>query len=224
METKELETATNEELIYALNYCGYDTYYISYRDDIVAEIKKRMIEPCEDCVSRQAVLEITAETGALETQARVKALPSVTQEQKYCNRNICISNEYNGIGCDKCEVTKSQEKILEPCEDAVSRQAVFDAFEEWVNSREDWNEHPVWFARSLVSLPSVTPTQKWIPVSEKLPEESLNSVIGWDAYRERCVFVQYIDGHFQITGIDESFDILAWMPLPKPYKAEMESE
>ena len=63
---------------------------------------------------------------------------------------------------------------------------------------------------------------KWIPVSERLPEESLNSVIGWDAYRERCVFVQYIDGHFQITGSDESFDIVAWMPLPKPYKTEME--
>ena len=61
------------------------------------------------------------------------------------------------------------------------------------------------------------PTQKWIPVKERLPEESLNSVIGWDAYRERCVFVQYIDGYFQITGRDESFNITAWQPLPKPY-------
>ena len=66
-------------------------------------------------------------------------------------------------------------------------------------------------------LPSVTPTPKWIPCSEGLPKESLNSVIGWDAYRERCVFVQYIDGCFQITGKDESFDIVAWMPLPNGY-------
>lgn len=65
-------------------------------------------------------------------------------------------------------------------------------------------------------------TGHWIPVSERLPEESLNSVIGWDAYRERCVFVQYINGYFQITGRDESFDIVAWMPLPEPYKAESE--
>lgn len=62
------------------------------------------------------------------------------------------------------------------------------------------------------------PTGKWISVSERLPEESLNSVIGWDAYRERCVFVQYIDGHFQITGSDESFNIVAWQPLPEPYQ------
>lgn len=72
----------------------------------------------------------------------------------------------------------------------------------------------------IKALPSTIPVQKWIPVSERLPEESLNSVIGWDAYRERCVFVQYIDGYFQITGSDECFDIVAWMPLPKPYKAE----
>ena len=65
---------------------------------------------------------------------------------------------------------------------------------------------------------------RWIPVSERLPEESLNSVIGWDAHRERCVFVQYIDGYFQITGSYESFNIVAWMPLPEPYKVESEDK
>jgi hypothetical protein len=70
----------------------------------------------------------------------------------------------------------------------------------------------------------VKPTPKWIPVKERLPKESLNSVIGWDAYRERCVFVQYIDGCFQITGKNESFDIIAWIPLPLDYKEEKESE
>lgn len=68
----------------------------------------------------------------------------------------------------------------------------------------------------------IQPTGEWIPVSERLPKESLNSVIGYDAYRERCVFVQFIDGHFQITGNDESFNIVAWMPMPKPYKGEEE--
>lgn len=49
----------------------------------------------------------------------------------------------------------------------------------------------------------------WIPCSERLPEESLNSVIGWDEYRKRCVFVQYIRGEFQIAGKDDSFNITA---------------
>lgn len=26
------------------------------------------------------------------------------REPAYCNRNICLKNEYNGIGCDECEV------------------------------------------------------------------------------------------------------------------------
>lgn len=32
------------------------------------------------------------------------------QEPKYCDRNICISNEYNGIGCDECEVMAESEE------------------------------------------------------------------------------------------------------------------
>lgn len=68
---------------------------------------------------------------------------------------------------------------------------------------------------------SVTPQEpRWIPVSERLPEESYNSILGWDAYRERCVLVQYVDGCFQIAGKTESFDIRAWMPLPLPWKGE----
>ena len=31
------------------------------------------------------------------------------QEPRYCDRNLCVSNDYNGIGCEECEVTKSQE-------------------------------------------------------------------------------------------------------------------
>ena len=31
------------------------------------------------------------------------------ESEKYCDRNICVSNEYNGIGCDDCEVAKSRE-------------------------------------------------------------------------------------------------------------------
>lgn len=77
-------------------------------------------------------------------------------EKPMCDRNICISNEYNGIGCDKCIVNKVEQepnidmesdeiKILqkrsylegfhealkmsvkqEPCDDAISRKAVLD--------------------------------------------------------------------------------------------------
>ena len=58
----------------------------------------------------------------------------------------------------------------------------------------------------------------WISCSERLPEESLNSVIGWDEYRQRCCFVQYV-GERWILGNDvESVKIVAWHPLPEAYK------
>ena len=75
-------------------------------------------EPCEDAISRQAVLDEINRIGVkgFETYNDysqlfdfVDTLSSVKpQEPKYCDRNICLRNEYNGIGCDECEVTKSQ--------------------------------------------------------------------------------------------------------------------
>lgn len=58
----------------------------------------------------------------------------------------------------------------------------------------------------------------WIPVSERLPEESLNSVIGWDTYRNRCCFVQYLGERFVLGDDIDSVNVTAWMPLPDPYR------
>ena len=58
----------------------------------------------------------------------------------------------------------------------------------------------------------------WIPVEERLPEESLNSVIGWDEYRERCCFAQYYNGKWMLRADREPINIIAWRPLPEPYK------
>ena len=59
---------------------------------------------------------------------------------------------------------------------------------------------------------------EWIPVSERLPE-----------WGERVLTIDN-DGDYEINHImddeyDEWFydyDIIAWMPLPEPYKAESE--
>lgn len=60
----------------------------------------------------------------------------------------------------------------------------------------------------------------WISVDERLPEESLNSVIGWDEYRERCCFVQYYNGKWMLGADREPINIIAWRPLPEPYRPE----
>ena len=60
----------------------------------------------------------------------------------------------------------------------------------------------------------------WISVEERLPDESLNSVIGWDEYRERCCFVQYYGGKWSLRADREPIKIIAWRPLPEPYCPE----
>ncbi len=66
---------------------------------------------------------------------------------------------------------------------------------------------------------------RWIPVSERLPEDN-TLVLVTVKVRNRKPKVRsgyyYMDGHFHIDNGDswESRDkeLLAWMPLPKPYE------
>ena len=52
------------------------------------------------------------------------AIKALEQEPKYCDRNICTSNEYNGIGCEECEVTKSREYGKEKVLDKIRAEIV----------------------------------------------------------------------------------------------------
>lgn len=105
--------------------------------------------------------------------------------------------------------------------DCVARQDVKEYIEGFINEYTPKEELEFINLEldGLKHISSVTPQEpRWIPTAERLPQESFNSIIGWDDYRKRCVLVQYIDGHFHITGKAESFDIKAWMPLPKGYR------
>jgi len=57
----------------------------------------------------------------------------------------------------------------------------------------------------------------WIPCSERLPKESLDSVIGWDECRKRCCFVQYLGGRWILGNDTDSVKITVWRPLPEEY-------
>lgn len=56
------------------------------------------------------------------------------QEPAYCDRNICLKNEYNGIGCDECEVTKSQEPY------DFARWVASEIFDEWEYNKDSFAE------------------------------------------------------------------------------------
>lgn len=60
---------------------------------------------------------------------------------------------------------------------------------------------------------------QWIPCSKRLPKEDGNYLISgvWGSGKEAvgdCDF-SVNDGYFRTAW---NFDVLAWMPLPKPYK------
>ena len=90
-----------------------------------------------------------------------------------------------------------------------------------------------------INYPPVTPTQRWIPVSERLPEEHLCD----DGYVEPSDYVLVLGDHGNYgvsrywgnrrskpespnthkDWVDLDWMVqkpIAWMPLPEPYKAE----
>ena len=84
--------------------------------------------------------------------------------------------------------------------------------------------------------------RRWIPVSERLPEEH-KTIIDTDVFDDPSeeVLVQMKSGYMKVSRywgsrerykdrpwIDLSYpttdEVIAWMPLPEPYKAESENK
>ena len=42
----------------------------------------------------------------------------------------------------------------------ITKEQTLEAFVEWTNSREDYAEHPVWFARNIGSIKSADVVEK----------------------------------------------------------------
>jgi len=117
----------------------------------------------------------------------------------------------------------------EPCEDAVSREAVKEWFCQLNCGRMTCNcAEPCEDYKSIADLPSVTQKSgNWISVSKRLPENSGNYLITYYLEDKRetqeAVYIEEKDKWFDITDIEITLAVIAWMPLPKPYK-EGESE
>lgn len=103
--------------------------------------------------------------------------------------NYLLKKNYENLGKsdaeefekDFKEIIELADKVLEqePCEDAISRQAVLAIVGDScldLDNYEDTKE----FCDEINDLPSVTPTRKkerWIPVSERLPEDDDDVII-----------------------------------------------
>lgn len=74
-------------------------------------------------------------------------------------------------------------------------------------------------------LPPVTPTQKWIPVSERLPEKVGTYLVTLE-YKEHGKGITTLWYHGKQLGWDFCVAdvVIAWQPLPKPYEEKRGNE
>jgi hypothetical protein len=124
--------------------------------------------------------------------------------------------------------------------DLISRQDVFDmidaVFREECEKRnttyEEADEMTQWYLCGMMTVMEkvfdIPSASRWIPVSEKLPER--NKMDSTGKYREAYLvttgfmtftarFNEY--GYWVLWGYHQVLkNIIAWMPLPEPYKEE----
>lgn len=118
--------------------------------------------------------------------------------------------------------------------DLIDRQAAIDL---WVWGDTDMRANSrVVHVEDIEALPSAQPEQRWVPCSERLPD------IGEHHVSEPCI-VYCSNGAYGFAGLEENIfgqvgwncerddeyheplgEVLAWMPLPEPYRAERRTD
>jgi hypothetical protein len=105
------------------------------------------------------------------------------------------------------------------CGDAISRQAVMDYFRKW----QPYMATRLWdYEQELKDLPSVTPQPRWIPVSERLPEDYIHVLCQFTLNGMGECYLAH--GVFHVVGglVMTCNEVIAWMPLPESYRESEE--
>lgn len=110
-------------------------------------------------------------------------------------------------------------------QDAISRMSDLLMMELQGQRLPTWNE----VYRAMNDVPSAEPEPKWIPVSERFPENEsivVCTVKGYESERLVITDCRYKDGIWEYLD-EPSYDywillegVLAWMPLPEPWRGE----
>ena len=107
--------------------------------------------------------------------------------------------------------------------------------------------------KALINMqPTIEPEQRWIPCSERLPEDIRPVIVTWKNTDPKSYYQYIVGKHFTGTAcykngkwywyssttedmlaeygrydseeFDEAIECIAWMPLPEPYREERTEE
>lgn len=110
-------------------------------------------------------------------------------------------------------------------DDLISRQAAIDTIYKRIK-QIGYEDNPLALSirQAIRDLPSIQPEQHWIPWNNGiLPKDSGWYVVtAYDGNRTRVTFVKYQKRmmRWDLTGSRAYWRVLAWMPLPEPYRGD----
>lgn len=115
-------------------------------------------------------------------------------------------------------------------DDLISRRAALDCFHDWIDKHgnaycaDESEEY-----QRIEALPSAS---QWIPCSKRLPENECKEywVCTDTGYQCECRWTNVnpiwtgltTDWHWNIFDTPQYTKVVAWMPLPEPYKGEVD--
>ena len=123
-------------------------------------------------------------------------------------------------------------------DDLISRQAILDAVDgvTWYHQNKDGemvhgansDEHQAWYKADDIykAIKSVPSAQQWIPCSTEMPPTGKDVLVTLeggtvtDGERWEPQEGKWFLFGGGVNGLDE--DVIAWMPLPAPYRPEGE--
>lgn len=164
-------------------------------------------------------------TALYETVRAIKALPSAQAEPQLTVEDIeTIRIHLNAIKGNLCNQRRYKE--AEEYEEIIKRLTSLPSAQPKITleSAIDYLHSIGW----MQEHDRILEEPQWIPCSEKLPEQDVEVIVTneWGNV-EIAQLISYFDGHGETLTwkteeyyYDELNEVIAWMPLPKPYREE----
>ena len=172
------------------------------------------VEKCGDCISRAAAIDAVWKPIVKPNEMIFDALKQAQQNE---------IEALPSVGPEKCGDSVSRRAIIGKCEDTAKATSesgeINSGFIMGLDFIADYAKH----------LPSVDSESKWIPVSERLPEDRREVLVTayWHETYQVMMASYYGDGLWWCVPFNNCGEHMqrlqpkAWMPLPEPYRADM---